>query len=61
MGYETVDREERGRERAQGSYRPGNIGTATCLIDVLRAAIGTGQITAGSNYVKSVVQQLCAF
>ena len=42
MGYKTVDREERGRERAQGLYRPGNIGTTTCLIDILRAAIGTG-------------------
>ena len=57
----TFEGEEQGPERARGLYRPGKIGTATCLIDVLRSAMGTSQITAGSNYVRSVVQQLCDF
>ena len=57
----TIDGEDQGPERARGLYRPGKIGTATCLIDVLRGAMGASQITAGSNYVRSVVQQLCDF
>ncbi|KAF2195594.1 hypothetical protein K469DRAFT_758158 [Zopfia rhizophila CBS 207.26] len=42
-------------------YRPGEIGSTTRLINVLRSAIGTNQITAGSNDVRLIIQQLCDF
>ena len=57
----TFDGEEHGMERARGLYKPDDIGSATCLIDVLRSAMGSNQITAGSTYVRCLVQQLCAF
>ncbi len=57
----TFDREEDGNGRLRGLYKSDDIGNATWLIDVLRGAMGTSQITAGSIHVGSVVQQLCEF
>lgn len=54
----TFDAEERGNERL---HTPDDIGSATRVIDVLRIAIGCNQITAGSDYGRSIVQQMCEF
>lgn len=42
-------------------YREDNVGNAVRLIDVLRSAAGSKQITSGSKEVATVVQQLCRF
>ncbi|PVH90605.1 hypothetical protein DM02DRAFT_607276, partial [Periconia macrospinosa] len=53
--------EGEGDECSWRLYRPDKIGSTTRLIDVLRSAIGTNQITAGSNDVRLMIQQLCDF
>ncbi|KAH7302896.1 hypothetical protein B0I35DRAFT_403075 [Stachybotrys elegans] len=46
---------------APSLYRCDNIGEATRLIDVLRSASGSNQITAGSKELSAMTQQLCRF
>jgi hypothetical protein len=48
-------------EDMQASYRCGNIGDATRLIDVLRSASGANQITAGSSELLVMIHRLCCF
>ncbi|KAH7304602.1 hypothetical protein B0I35DRAFT_414433 [Stachybotrys elegans] len=53
-----------GSDKDQGApsiYRCDNIGEATRLIDVLRSASGSNQITAGSKELSAMTQQLCKF
>lgn len=52
-----------GEEAAGTVYQSDNIGNAIRLIDVLRDAVGSGQITAGSKEISTItiVQQLCRF
>src|ERR1051326_1883177 len=51
-----------GDDQGQGEiYRPDDIGKAVRLIDVLRSAMGTNQITAGSKEVAAIVQDLYGF
>jgi hypothetical protein len=52
---------EEGDECVWRLCRLGDIGNATRLIDVLRSSMGANQITAGSNVVRLMVQQLCEF
>jgi hypothetical protein len=52
---------EEGDECPSRLYRPDDVGSAIRLIDVLRGATGSSQITAGSNEVKSIVERLCKF
>jgi hypothetical protein len=52
---------EEGEACLRRSYRQDDIGSATRLIDVLRSTVGSNQITAGSSYVKMMIQQLCEF
>jgi hypothetical protein len=54
----TFDAEGYGDERL---HTPDDIGSATRVIDVFRSAIGSNQITAGSDYVRCLVQQMCEF
>ncbi|KAH6879800.1 hypothetical protein B0T10DRAFT_152756 [Thelonectria olida] len=48
-------------EGAVPVYRSDNIGDATRLVDVVRAAAGANQITAGSKELTRMTQQLCRF
>ncbi|OWT42256.1 ATP-dependent DNA helicase PIF1 [Pochonia chlamydosporia 170] len=50
-----------GDGKSPRSYRSGGIGDANRLIDVVRSAIGTKQITSGSEELSSILQQLCNF
>ena len=47
-----------GDEGLGSAYQSDNIGNAHCLIDVIRNAAGSGQITAGSREISAMVQQL---
>jgi hypothetical protein len=60
-GFADPDGEEEAPERPGRLYRPDNIGCALRMIDVFRNIVGTNQVTAGSNEVRLMVQQLCAF
>jgi hypothetical protein len=42
-------------------HRSDSIGNAIRLIDVLRNAVGSRQITAGSKEISALVQRLCRF
>lgn len=60
--------DEGGEAKANGigllndaSYRGDNIGDATRLIDVMRAASGAGQITSGSRELAEMMKHLCRF
>ncbi len=48
-----------GDQASADSYRSDHIGTAAWLIDVLRNAVQSGQVTAGSAEISAVIQQLC--
>ncbi|PVH90314.1 hypothetical protein DM02DRAFT_496337, partial [Periconia macrospinosa] len=50
-----------GDEGTGTMYRRDDIGNAVRLIDVMRSAIRTNEITAGSKDVRLIVQQLCEF
>jgi hypothetical protein len=55
------DGEEHENEGLRRLYIPDGLGSVMRVIDVLRSAMGSNQITAGSSYVRCLVQQLCAF
>jgi len=42
-------------------HRPDNTMSAIRLIDVLRSAVGNGQVTAGSKEISGMIQQLSRF
>ncbi|KAM4061443.1 PIF1-like helicase [Hirsutella rhossiliensis] len=46
---------------AASAYEADNAENATRLIDVVRSAVGAGQITAGSRELSGMIQQLCRF
>lgn len=48
-------------EATAGAYEPSKIGDATRLMDVVRNALGPGQVTAGSAELRAVTRQLCRF
>jgi hypothetical protein len=48
-------------EEAASAYQSDSIGNATRLIDVVRGAAGTNQVTAGSPELLAMTQQLCRF
>jgi hypothetical protein len=60
-GFADPDGEEETPKRLGRLYRPDNIGCALRIIDVFRNIVGANQITAGSNEVRLMVQQLCTF
>ena len=61
----TADRVESGMaegdEGVESGYQSDNVGNALRLIDVIRNAAGSGQITAGSKEISAIVQQLSQF
>ncbi|KAI8648527.1 ATP-dependent DNA helicase [Fusarium keratoplasticum] len=52
--------DEAGAETA-ATYQSNGIGDATRLIDVVRGAVGTNQVTAKSPELMAMMQQLCRF
>ncbi|KAF1807904.1 hypothetical protein P152DRAFT_469266 [Eremomyces bilateralis CBS 781.70] len=61
---DAVDLEDRGDDGNDGprtTYRSDSLGNATRLIDVLRNAMGTPQVTAGSNEISRMVEQMSRF
>ena len=48
-----------GDEGSGTVYRSDSIGNAARLIDVLRNAVGSNQVTRGSKEISTMVQQLC--
>ncbi|KAM4056481.1 ATP-dependent DNA helicase PIF1 [Hirsutella rhossiliensis] len=46
---------------AASAYQSDDVGMATRLIDVVRSAAGANQITAGSQELSGMMQQLCRF
>ncbi|RKK60746.1 hypothetical protein BFJ69_g17203 [Fusarium oxysporum] len=52
--------DEAGAESA-ATYQSNSIGDATRLIDVVRGAVGTNQVTAQSPELMAMMQQLCRF
>ena len=53
--------EGEGEQDSRALYRADAIGTTLRLIDVLRSTVGSGQVTAGSKEIFSMVQELCQF
>ncbi|XP_044714717.1 PIF1-like helicase domain-containing protein [Hirsutella rhossiliensis] len=65
-GDSTVAHVEEGETGEAGAefaatYRSNNIGDATRLIDVVRGAVGTNQVTAKSPELMAMMRQLCRF
>lgn len=50
-----------GDEEPRPMYRSDSVGNATRLIDVMRNALGSNQVTRGSKEISALVRELCEF